>query len=171
MNLILHTLRLLINVTNGSEPCCERLAESGALPILVQNIIQFYGHCRNFSPDLEGDLTEQNPNNNKPDDRIQWTTQPSDSSGSDLGHISQLLTPGDIKQNQAEIRPDDKLPSTIEIQNDSNGWYDILLLSIGLMINILEVNQRHREQVAEQGKYRIFYTKFAAGTLLESGQN
>ncbi|GJJ73723.1 hypothetical protein EMPS_06081 [Entomortierella parvispora] len=150
INLILHTLRLLINVTNGSEPCCERLAESGALPILVQNIIQFYGHCRNFNPDSEDEMTQQNPNSNKPDGRIQWTAQPSESSGSELGHISQLLTPGDTIEDPIESRSDDETPSILEIQNDANGWYDILLLSIGLMINILEVNQRHREQVVEQ---------------------
>ncbi|KAF9285434.1 hypothetical protein BGZ68_003853, partial [Mortierella alpina] len=54
---MLHTLRLLINVTNGNEPCCDGLSQGGSIPVLVQNFVQFYGHCRNYRP--EESLSDQ----------------------------------------------------------------------------------------------------------------
>ncbi|KAF9433262.1 hypothetical protein BGZ76_009681 [Entomortierella beljakovae] len=51
MSLMLHVLQLLINITNGEEACCEALSQSGSIHVLVQNIIQFYCHCRNYNPD------------------------------------------------------------------------------------------------------------------------
>lgn len=159
MNLILHTLRLLINVTNGYEPCCDRLAESETIATLTQNIIQFYGQCRNFNPGQEDAQVQQGSNNSHSRERIHWTTQPSsDSSGSDPGPPASMSV-RDMEQDQCDSCSEGGHSSNLdaaEIQNDANGWYDILLLSIGLLINILEVNSRHREQVTERGMVLIF---------------
>lgn len=166
---MLHALRLLINVTNGFEPCCENLAQSGSISVLTQNIIQFYGHCRNYTPgETELAMTSMGGHEDIIDDseRIHWTRA---ESRSDSGLSFEMMTPGATFSPQDEFRsisgtddfeaalkaqgllssrPDVK---EVKIENDTNGWYEILLLSIGLLINMLETNVRRRYQLTDQG--------------------
>jgi hypothetical protein len=169
MNLMLHALRLLINVTNGFEPCCENLAQSGSISVLTQNIIQFYGHCRNYTPEEnELAMTTMAGHEDLMDDgeRIHWTRA---ESRSDSGLSFEMLTPGATPSRRDELRSihgTDDLEAAlkaegllssrpnvkeVKIENDANGWYDILLLSIGLLINMLETNVRRRYQLTDQG--------------------
>ncbi|KAG0083403.1 hypothetical protein BGZ92_010804 [Podila epicladia] len=116
MNLLLHTLRLLINMTNDFEPCCEALAKSDSISVLVQNIIQFYDQCRQFSE----------PN----------------------GHTGPIATPNGTDGDFLEDKEDevDTRDWRHQVQNDTSGWYDTLLMSIGLLINMLETNVDRRAQ-------------------------
>ncbi|KAG0257407.1 hypothetical protein BG011_003966 [Mortierella polycephala] len=168
MNLMLHALRLLINVTNGFTPCCENLSRSGSIPGLIQSFIQFYGHCRNYNPGQHESASHQQEAMHErqvPTDlqmhpqRIQWTaTESSSDSGlpihamaKDIDHSTTVrattlnadgtATAGDLAQ-ESEISN-----VKITITNDANGWYDILLLSIGLLINMLEASPQQREQI------------------------
>ncbi|KAG9071047.1 hypothetical protein KI688_008590 [Linnemannia hyalina] len=169
MNLMLHALRLLINVTNGFEPCCENLAQSGSISVLTQNIIQFYGHCRNYTPGETEMATTMSGGQDLMDDveRIHWTRA---ESRSDSGFSFEMMTPGatpsrrerdefrmsnETDDLEAALKAEGLLssrPSVMEvkIENDANGWYDILLLSIGLLINMLETNVRRRHQLTDQ---------------------
>ncbi|KAK3828576.1 MAG: hypothetical protein J3Q66DRAFT_15084 [Benniella sp.] len=117
LNLMLHILRLLINVTNGFERCGTHLANSGSIQVLVQNFVQFYHHCRNYCPeypDLELDPSEP-----------KW-----------------------IKTSSRQVAFESlSLTKEVEIENDANGWYDMLLLSLGLLINILETSPHSRELI------------------------
>ncbi|KAF9133697.1 hypothetical protein BGW39_009177 [Mortierella sp. 14UC] len=176
MNLMLHALRLLINVTNGFEPCCENLAQSGSISVLTQNIIQFYGHCRNYTPsDTELATTidrgGQAPMDND-SERIHWTRV---DSRSDSGLSFEMMTPGATPSHRGDgvrSRSTDDLEAALKaegllsnrpganvgvsvkenvrVENDANGWYDILLLSIGLLINMLETNVRRRNQLTDE---------------------
>ncbi|KAF9133950.1 hypothetical protein BGX30_012102 [Mortierella sp. GBA39] len=169
MNLMLHALRLLINVTNGFEPCCENLAQSGSISVLTQNIIQFYGHCRNYTPGETEVATTMSGGQDLMDDveRIHWTRA---ESRSDSGLSFEMMTPGATpsRRDRDEFRTSNETddleaalkaegllsnrPSVkeVKIENDANGWYDILLLSIGLLINMLETNVRRRHQLTDQ---------------------
>ncbi|KAF9113737.1 hypothetical protein BGX27_000898 [Mortierella sp. AM989] len=139
MNLMLHVLRLLINVTNGDEPCCENLNQSGSIQVLIQNFIQFYGHCRSYNPE-------------EPGTRIQCTPSPRGERTYEGLEDSEEIRDGGPKHisidaaNRQE-RAAGTSSLAIKIENDANGWYDILLLSIGLLINMLETNPARREQV------------------------
>ncbi|KAF9398169.1 hypothetical protein BGX21_008088 [Mortierella sp. AD011] len=142
MNLMLHVLRLLINVTNGYEPCCENLNHSGSIQILIQNFIQFYSHCRNYNPEEAN--AEVQPVLSSEMQRA------SESSlvNTGLGMISQDTMETYIEGTNIDIDgPSTSSFPTIKIENDANGWYDILLLSIGLLINMLETNPERREQI------------------------
>ncbi|KAF9906793.1 hypothetical protein EC991_000306 [Linnemannia zychae] len=176
MNLMLHALRLLINVTNGFEPCCENLAQSGSISVLTQNIIQFYGHCRNYIPsDTELATTIDQGGQGPMDDdseRIHWTRA---DSRSDSGFSFEMMTPGATPSRRGDgtrSRSTDDLEAAlkaegllsnrpgasvgvgakenVKVENDANGWYDILLLSIGLLINMLETNARRRNQLTDE---------------------
>ncbi|KAG0063645.1 hypothetical protein BGZ89_009739 [Linnemannia elongata] len=169
MNLMLHALRLLINVTNGFEPCCENLAQSGSISVLTQNIIQFYGHCRNYTPGETEVATTMSGGQDLMDDgeRIHWTRA---ESRSDSGLSFEMMTPGATPSRrdrdefrtsngtddlEAALKAEGLLSSRpgvkeVKIENDANGWYDILLLSIGLLINMLETNVRRRHQLTDQ---------------------
>ncbi|KAF9540258.1 hypothetical protein EC957_004460 [Mortierella hygrophila] len=169
MNLMLHALRLLINVTNGFEPCCENLAQSGSISVLTQNIIQFYGHCRNYIPGETEVATTMSGGQDLMDDveRIHWTRA---ESRSDSGFSFEMMTPGatpsrrdrdefrmsnETDDLEAALKAEGLLSSRpsvkeVKIENDANGWYDILLLSIGLLINMLETNVRRRHQLTDQ---------------------
>ncbi|KAF8938513.1 hypothetical protein BGZ47_008544 [Haplosporangium gracile] len=174
MNLMLHALRLLVNVTNRFEPCCENLAQSGSISVLTQNIIQFYGHCRNYTPgETEVATTTMDSDGGGVQDlmddgeRIHWTRA---ESRSDSGLSFEMMTPGATpsRRNRDEFGTSngtDDLEAALKaegllssrpnvkedkIENDANGWYDILLLSIGLLINMLETNIRRRHQLTDQ---------------------
>ncbi|KAG0211504.1 hypothetical protein BGX33_004283 [Mortierella sp. NVP41] len=172
MNLMLHALRLLINVTNGFEPCCENLAQSGSISVLTQNIIQFYGHCRNYNPGesdmattMEGTIIGTGGRQDPIDEgeRIHWTRA---DSRSDSGLSFEMMTPGATPSRRDEFKSStDDLEAAlkaegllsnrlvekeVKIENDANGWYDILLLSIGLLINMLETNVRRRKQLTDE---------------------
>ncbi|KAF9339387.1 hypothetical protein BGZ91_006096 [Linnemannia elongata] len=169
MNLMLHALRLLINVTNGFEPCCENLAQSGSISVLTQNIIQFYGHCRNYTPGETEVASTMSGGQDLMDDgeRIHWTRA---ESRSDSGLSFEMMTPGATPSRrdrdefrtsngtddlEAALKAEGLLSSRpgvkeVKIENDANGWYDILLLSIGLLINMLETNVRRRHQLTDQ---------------------
>ncbi|KAF9102560.1 hypothetical protein BGX29_004437 [Mortierella sp. GBA35] len=172
MNLMLHALRLLINVTNGFEPCCENLAQSGSISVLTQNIIQFYGHCRNYNPGesdmattMEGAIIGAGSKQDPMDEgeRIHWTRA---DSRSDSGLSFEMMTPGATPSRRDEFKSStDDLEAAlkaegllsnrlvekeVKIENDANGWYDILLLSIGLLINMLETNVRRRKQLTDE---------------------
>ncbi|KAG0002456.1 hypothetical protein BGZ80_005718 [Entomortierella chlamydospora] len=145
MNLMLHVLRLLINVTNGYEPCCENLNQSGSIQILIQNFIQFYSHCRNYNPEEAN--AEVQPVLSSEMQRA------SESSllNTGLGMISQDTMETYIEGTNIDIDgPSTSSFPTIKIENDANGWYDILLLSIGLLINMLETNPERREQITRK---------------------
>ncbi|KAF9335362.1 hypothetical protein BG006_000232 [Podila minutissima] len=116
MSLLLHTLRLLINMTNDFEPCCEALAKSDSVSVLVQNIFQFYDHCRQFPE----------PN----------------------GHTGSHATPNSTDCDALEDKEDDvdKQGWRQQVQNETSGWYDVLLMSTGLLINMLETNPDRRAQ-------------------------
>ncbi|KAG0017459.1 hypothetical protein BGZ82_000754 [Podila clonocystis] len=119
MNLMLHTLRLLINMTNDYEPCCETLAKSDSISVLVQNIIQFYDQCRQFPE----------PN----------------------GHVGSHATPNGVNSvngGALEDKEDDvhNHDWRQQVQSNTSGCYDILLMSIGLLINMFETNADRRAQ-------------------------
>ncbi|KAF9141520.1 hypothetical protein BG015_001264 [Linnemannia schmuckeri] len=175
MNLMLHALRLLVNVTNGFEPCCENLAQSGSISVLTQNIIQFYGHCRNYTPgETEVATTTMGSGGGggvqdlmDDSERMHWTRA---ESRSDSGLSFEMMTPGvtpsrrnrnefgtsnGMDDLEAALKAEGLLSSRpsvkeVKIENDANGWYDILLLSIGLLINMLETNVRRRYQLTDQ---------------------
>lgn len=132
MNLMLHTLRLLINMTNDFEPCCKMLAKSDSISVLVQNIVQFYDHCRQV-PTLNGH------------GKVHATTN-----GAVYGY-----SPGPIDDLPLEDKQDDKNWRQ-QVQNDTSGWYDILLMSIGLLINMLETNADRRAQFTDTCKFSLF---------------
>ncbi|KAG0369292.1 hypothetical protein BGZ54_010388, partial [Gamsiella multidivaricata] len=154
LSLMLHTLRLLINVTNGFEPCCDNLAQSGSIAILVQNFVQFYSQCRNYNPERQ----DTEPLSSADVNKIQWTMI---DSRSDSGLSFQMLPQDDaasccVTAGTLDLDfPQPSLDATLNashrretiIENDANGWYDILLLSIGLLVNMLETNPDRREQV------------------------
>ncbi|KAF9357055.1 hypothetical protein BGX26_004305 [Mortierella sp. AD094] len=153
MNLMLHVLRLLINVTNGYEPCCENLNQSGSIQVLIQNFIQFYSHCRNYNPE------EANTAQQVLSSEMERASEDS-LLNTGLRMISQDTLETCIEGTKnidmdAMHRQDANDASTssfpsIKIENDANGWYDILLLSIGLLINMLETNPERREQVTRK---------------------
>ncbi|KAF9388999.1 hypothetical protein CPC16_006121 [Podila verticillata] len=125
MNLMLHTLRLLINMTNDFEPCCKMLAKSDSITVLVQNIVQFYDHCRQVRiPSGHGEAHAA------------------------LNSAVHGYSPGPIDDLPLEDKEDDK-DWRRQVQNDASGWYDILLMSIGLLINMLETNADRRAQFTE----------------------
>ncbi|KAF9316089.1 hypothetical protein BG003_002339 [Podila horticola] len=116
MNLMLHTLRLLINMTNDFEPCCETLAKSDSISVLVQNIIQLYDHYRQFP----------------------------ESNGHAGSHSEPNGTDGNALEDKGDV--DHQQDWRQQVQNDMSGWHDILLMSIGLLINMLETNADRRAQ-------------------------
>lgn len=129
MNLMLHTLRLLINMTNDFEPCCEILARSHSISVLVQNVAQFHKHCRQVpTPNGDGEAYAT-PN------------------GAVHGYL-----PEPIYDEPLEDKGDDKVWRQ-QVRNDASGWYDILLMSIGLLINMLETNPDRRAQFTETCKF------------------
>ncbi|KAF9927838.1 hypothetical protein FBU30_002841 [Linnemannia zychae] len=164
MNLMLHALRLLINLTNRFEPCCENLAQSGSISVLIQNIIQFYGHCRNYNPS-ETEMASMMDSMDDESERIRWTRA---ESRSDSGLSFEMLTPGATPSRRDEFRSNDtdeleaalkaqglltnrpNAKGEIKIANDTSGWHDILLLSIGLLINMLETNVQRRYQLTNE---------------------
>lgn len=133
MNLMLHTLRLLINMTNDFEPCCKMLARSDSISVLVQNIVQFYDHCRQVATPNGHGGAHATPN--------------SAVHGYSPGPIEDL--PLVDKENDNDWRQ--------QVQNDTSGWYVILLMSIGLLINMLETNADRRAQFTETCKLHFRY--------------
>ncbi|KAF9180438.1 hypothetical protein BGZ50_006243 [Haplosporangium sp. Z 11] len=168
MNLMLHALRLLINVTNGFAPCCENLSRSGSISGLIQNFIQFYGHCRDYDPGQHELVSHQQEAIHERQvatdiqahpQRIQWTaTESSSDSGmsihamvKDIDHhtadrAATLDAEGTAMAGDLVLEPEIS-NCRLAITNDANGWYDILLLSIGLLINMLEASPQQREQI------------------------
>lgn len=157
---MLHVLRLLINVTNGFEPCSTNLSNSGAIQVLVQNFVQFYYHTRNYSPEDSG-LEVQSFSGVQP---MQWTKA---NSRSDSGLSFDMSSQETASTNCASASLDKEnslhpgpvttgnvsFAREIEIDNDANGWYDILLLSLGLLINMLETSPHCREHITSTGKW------------------
>ncbi|KAF9581059.1 hypothetical protein BGW38_002060 [Lunasporangiospora selenospora] len=208
MNLMQHTLRLLINVTINDEPCCKVLAASGSIPALVQNIVQFYNHCRNYcppedhlacegygidpfglhsmqsvagSPSTAGQPIPPTKLGPRPDSGVSLQPQPPTSSNvqssspstlpSSISPMASLSTSGssstlpsshlyermtvDGQHGAARIPDEDETGASIfasetPIENDANGWYEILLSSIGLLINVLEHTPELTKQITEQ---------------------
>ncbi|KAK3846176.1 MAG: hypothetical protein J3R72DRAFT_254557 [Linnemannia gamsii] len=172
MNLMLHALRLLINVTNGFEPCCENLAQSGSISVLTQNVIQFYGHCRNYNPsETEMATTIDHGGQDPMDDDSERIHRTRADYRSDSGFSFEMMTPsttplrrGDGVRSRStddleaalkaegllSSRPGLSVKDDVRVENDANGWYDILLLSIGLLINMLETNVRRRNQLTDE---------------------
>ncbi|KAF8931932.1 hypothetical protein BGZ58_007322, partial [Dissophora ornata] len=126
MNLMLHALRLLINITNGFEPCCENLAPTGLIQVLIQNLVQFYGHCRNYNPD-QPDMEIQTSER----DRTQWTKSESRSASGLLLQLSSQEATGmyceeeALDSNDVAKRAEETHFSSreIEIENDANGCH------------------------------------------------
>ncbi|KAG0029801.1 hypothetical protein BGZ81_003408 [Podila clonocystis] len=122
MNLMLHTLRLLINMTNDFEPCCETLAKSDSISVLVQNIIQLYDHCRQFP---------------EPNEHKESYATPKGVNGVNG------INGGALEDKEDDVHNHDWRQ---QVQNNTSGWYDILLMSIGLLINMFETNADRRAQ-------------------------
>ncbi|KAG0269788.1 hypothetical protein BGZ95_001916 [Linnemannia exigua] len=176
MNLMLHALRLLINVTNGFEPCCENLAQSGSISVLTQNVVQFYGHCRNYNPsETEMATTIDQGVQDPMDDDSERIHRTRADYRSDSGFSFEMMTPsatpsrrGDgvrsrstddleaalkaegLLSSRPGVNAGMSLKEDVRVENDANGWYDILLLSIGLLINMLETNVRRRNQLTDE---------------------
>jgi hypothetical protein len=87
------------------------------------------------------------------------------SSRSDSGLAFDTFSQDSIFANSAIESPDEEksppprqvafessLTKEVEIENDANGWYDMLLLSLGLLINILETSPHCRELITSTGK-------------------
>ncbi|KAG0306324.1 hypothetical protein BGZ98_002618 [Dissophora globulifera] len=125
INLMMQALRLLVNITNDFEPCCESLAKVGLIQVLVQNFVQFYGRCRSYTPGHQDE--EQN------------TSTVAHSNDTDMNS-----TDGDRQDDE-----NGRQSRETGIENDANGWYDIVLLSAGLLINMLENNPARGEQVTD----------------------
>ncbi|KAG0329530.1 hypothetical protein BGZ99_001532 [Dissophora globulifera] len=125
INLMMQALRLLVNITNDFEPCCESLAKVGLIQVLVQNFVQFYGRCRSYTPGHQDE--EQNT--------------------STVAHSNDT----DMNSTDGDRHDDENGRQSREngIENDANGWYDIVLLSAGLLINMLENNPARGEQVTD----------------------
>lgn len=108
-------------------------------------------------------------------ERIHWTSA---ESRSDSGLSFEMMTPGATPSRrdrdefrtsngtddlEAALKAEGLLTSRpsvkeVKIENDANGWYDILLLSIGLLINMLETNVRRRHQLTDQGTFFPSYS-------------
>ncbi|KAG0234120.1 hypothetical protein BGX31_004672, partial [Mortierella sp. GBA43] len=152
LNLMLHVLRLLINVTNRFEPCSTSLADSGLIQVLVQNFVQFYHHSRNYDPQ---DLVLE-PQEWTIEQSVQWAK-----AGSSFNIVSGETTNKNANDSTLEkqnlLHPKTAVTESgssvraTEIDNDANGWYDILLLSLGLLINILEISPHCREHITHSG--------------------
>ncbi|KAI1316581.1 hypothetical protein EDD11_009706 [Mortierella claussenii] len=149
MNLMLHALRLLINLTNGNEPCCAALAQSGSIHVLVQNFVQFYGYYRDHEleksqADKEPTLKTSAGSQSDPELSLEMASQGSSKLENDEDDTRKCIQPGGAHESATA---DAHSSAFIKIDNDSSGWYDILLLSIGLLINMLETNSSRREQI------------------------
>ncbi|KAG9319513.1 hypothetical protein KVV02_005600 [Mortierella alpina] len=163
LNIMLHVLRLLINVTNGNEPCCEGLSQGGSIPVLVQNFVQFYGRSRNYRPGES--LLEQRQQELPTEARLQGkdSRRRRGQRGERTGEPSSTKLRRSSSNHPAFQEEEDTLSSAdsgsegeyqddkITIDNNADGWYDLLLLSLGLLINMLESAPLRRKQLTETG--------------------
>ncbi|KAF9926411.1 hypothetical protein BGZ67_008148 [Mortierella alpina] len=161
LNIMLHVLRLLINVTNGNEPCCEGLSQGGSIPALVQNFVQFYGRSRNYRPGES--LLEQRQQELPTEARLQGTDsrRRRGQRGERTGEPSSTNLKRSSSNHPASQEEEDALSSAdsgsegdyqddeITIDNNADGWYDLLLVSLGLLINMLESAPLRRKQLTE----------------------
>ncbi|CAO3571037.1 unnamed protein product [Mortierella alpina] len=161
-NIMLHVLRLLINVTNGNEPCCEGLSQGGSIPVLAQNFVQFYGRCRKYRP--VDSLPEKTRQELPTEARLQGTHSRQSRLGQRqrqrIGRPSSLdrrPSPNYQASQQDENTfsfvdsesDGEQSDDDIMIENNANGWYDLLLLSLGLLINMLESAPLRRKQLTD----------------------
>ncbi|KAF9936542.1 hypothetical protein BGZ65_002300 [Modicella reniformis] len=144
LNLMLHVLRLLVNVTNGFESCCTVLTNSGSIQVLVQNFVQFYHHCRNYNPEDLG----MEPHLFSGSQPKQWTKA---ASRSDSGLSFDMSSQGAACTDSTSASDGEEDPlyqshvgqtvtgnlnsiREVKIDNDANGWYRIGLQGNRLLI-------------------------------------
>ncbi|KAF9569501.1 hypothetical protein EC968_002588 [Mortierella alpina] len=127
---------------------------------LVQNVVQFYGLCRNYR---YGESLLESEQHQLSTEARQLSTN------SRRRQVKQGLMTGEpssanlkLSSNHQDFQKDDDTHSSagseseiehqdddIAMENDANGWHDPLLLSLGLLINLLESAPLRRKQLTE----------------------
>ncbi|KAF9910676.1 hypothetical protein BX616_010805 [Lobosporangium transversale] len=146
INIMLHTLRLLVNLTNGNEPCCDKLAQSDSIHVFIQNFVQFYARCRNYNPE---DIQVGIERALRTEVECRLDMRPSSRTFllKDLALANVGANNLRTEVNGQEEKESCKNFPEIIVGDDANEWYDILLLSLALLINMLELNPVRKEEL------------------------